>query len=47
MTKEKISETWETRITYLEENNGEMEVEIECSNGKEVKRYSGYLSEGN
>ena len=39
------SETWKSRITYLEENNGELEVEIELKHKKEKKIYKGYLSE--
>jgi hypothetical protein len=41
----KKSETWKSEITFLEENNGELEVEIQLTNGKEKKIYKGYLSE--
>ena len=41
----KISETWKSEITFLEENNGEMEIEITCINGNQKKVYRGFINE--
>jgi len=41
------SETHKADIIYLEENNGELEVEIVLRYGKEKSYYKGYLSECN
>jgi hypothetical protein len=41
----KKSETHKAEIIFLEENNGELEVEIELKCGKEKTIYKGYLSE--
>jgi len=38
-------ENWKSHIRYLNENNGELEVEIELTNGKEKRFYFGFLSE--
>jgi hypothetical protein len=41
----KKSEVCKSRIIFLEENNGELEVEIELKCGKEKTIYKGFLSE--
>jgi hypothetical protein len=38
------SESWDSRITFLEENNGELEIEVELTNGKQKRVYNGYLN---
>jgi len=43
--KMKKSEVCKSRIIFLEENNGELEVEIELKCGKEKTIYKGFLSE--
>jgi len=41
----KKSETHKAEIIFLEDNNGELEIEIELNYGKEKTKYKGYLSE--